>query len=52
MAPGRLPGNPRAWLIQVAFRRMTDHVRSEMARRRRETAAAMSPITWRPQPLD
>ncbi|MGH9658658.1 MAG: RNA polymerase sigma factor [Bryobacteraceae bacterium] len=36
-----VPGNPRAWLIQVACRRMTDHVRSEMARRRRETAAAM-----------
>ena len=36
-----LPGNPRAWLIQVAARRMTDHVRSELARRRRETAAAM-----------
>ena len=36
-----LPGNPRAWLIQVAFRRMADHVRSELARRQRETAAAM-----------
>ena len=36
-----VPDNPRAWLIQVAFRRMTDHVRSEAARRRRETAAAM-----------
>jgi RNA polymerase sigma factor (sigma-70 family) len=36
-----LPENPRAWLIQVASRRMTDHQRSESARRRRETAAAM-----------
>ena len=36
-----VPGNPRAWLIQVAFRRMTDHVRSELARRQRETVAAM-----------
>jgi RNA polymerase sigma factor (sigma-70 family) len=36
-----VPGNPRAWLIQVAFRRMTDHVRTEIARRQRETAAAM-----------
>ncbi len=36
-----LPDNPRAWLIQVASRRMTDHVRSEMARRRRETALAV-----------
>ena len=36
-----VPDNPRAWLIQVASRRMTDHLRSEMARRRRETAVAM-----------
>ncbi len=36
-----LPENPRAWLIQVASRRMTDHQRSESARRRRENAAAM-----------
>jgi len=35
------PENPRAWLIQVASRRMTDHVRSESARRRRETAVAL-----------
>ena len=31
-----VPGNPRGWLIQVAARRLTDHVRSESARRRRE----------------
>ena len=31
-----VPDNPRGWLIQVASRRMTDHVRSEIARRRRE----------------
>ncbi|WP_437573733.1 RNA polymerase sigma factor [Sorangium sp. So ce887] len=31
-----LPDEPRAWLIQVASRRITDHVRSEAARRRRE----------------
>ena len=36
-----VPENPRAWLIQVAGRRMTDHMRSETARRRRETDAAM-----------
>jgi len=36
-----LPRNPRGWLIQVAFRRMTDHVRSELARRQRESAVAM-----------
>jgi RNA polymerase sigma factor (sigma-70 family) len=34
------PEHPRAWLIQVASRRMTDHIRSELARRRRETALA------------
>jgi RNA polymerase sigma factor (sigma-70 family) len=35
-----VPDNPRAWLIQVASRRMTDHIRAELARRRRETAVA------------
>ncbi|MDR3701294.1 MAG: sigma factor [Candidatus Sulfopaludibacter sp.] len=34
-----LPDSPKAWLIQVASRRFTDHVRSESARRRREAAA-------------
>jgi predicted RNA polymerase sigma factor len=34
-----IPENPRAWLIQVAARRMTDHIRQEAARRRRETEA-------------
>jgi predicted RNA polymerase sigma factor len=32
-----VPENPRAWLTQVAFRRMADRIRSESARRRRET---------------
>ena len=31
-----LPESPRAWLIQVAARRLTDHVRAEAARRHRE----------------
>jgi RNA polymerase sigma factor (sigma-70 family) len=31
-----MPDNPRAWLIQVASRRITDHVRAEAARRHRE----------------
>ncbi|MGB7282149.1 MAG: sigma-70 family RNA polymerase sigma factor [Candidatus Acidiferrum sp.] len=35
-----LPRNPRGWLIQVAFRRMTDQIRSESARRRRENEIA------------
>jgi RNA polymerase sigma factor (sigma-70 family) len=34
------PDNPRGWLIQVAARRMTDHIRSETARRLREAWAA------------
>jgi RNA polymerase sigma factor (sigma-70 family) len=34
------PDNPRGWLITVAARRLTDQVRSEVARRRREDAAA------------
>ncbi len=35
-----MPDDPRAWLIRVAFRRMTDHLRGEIARRRREELAA------------
>jgi len=31
------PENPRAWLTRVAFRRMVDHIRTESARRRRES---------------
>jgi RNA polymerase sigma factor (sigma-70 family) len=31
-----LPDSPRGWLIQVAARKVTDHVRVEAARRRRE----------------
>ena len=34
------PENPRAWLTQVAFRRMADHTRSESARRHRESEVA------------
>jgi RNA polymerase sigma factor (sigma-70 family) len=36
-----VPDNPRGWLIQVATRRMIDHVRSEDARRRREAAVVL-----------
>jgi RNA polymerase sigma factor (sigma-70 family) len=35
-----IPDNPRGWLYQVAVRRLTDHVRSEIARRRREDEVA------------
>ena len=40
-----LPPNPRAWLIQTASHRMTDHVRSEIARRQREEVAAMREVS-------
>ena len=44
-----IPDNPRGWLIQVALRRMTDHIRSEISRRNRETAvAADMPIAVAP----
>lgn len=43
-----VPDNPRGWLIQVAARRMTDHVRAELARRRREAVVVMPP----PSPAD
>jgi RNA polymerase sigma factor (sigma-70 family) len=43
-----IPDNPRGWLIQVASRRMTDHVRSEIARRERETAVARDAETIAP----
>jgi len=34
------PANPRGWLIQVSVRRMTDFVRADSSRRRRERIAA------------
>src|SRR5690349_4783802 len=41
-----IPDNPRGWLITVASRRLTDQLRSDVARRRREEAyqdAAVEP---------
>jgi RNA polymerase sigma factor (sigma-70 family) len=39
-----VPDNPRGWLIAVASRRMTDQLRADLARERREaTAAALLP---------
>jgi RNA polymerase sigma factor (sigma-70 family) len=35
-----VPENPRGWLITVGSRRLTDQLRSDLARVRRETAAA------------
>ena len=42
------PENPRGWLIQVALRRMTDHVRSETSRRNREFELALETETLSP----
>lgn len=36
-----MPDDPRAWLIQIAARRLTDQRRSEAARRRRENEVAI-----------
>ncbi len=48
-----MPDDPRAWLMKVARRRMTDHVRSEIARRERETAIAdAAPLATAPLPDD
>ena len=53
-----IPENPRAWLTQVAFRRMADHIRSESARRRREgemtmeEARAPEPLITEPGPQE
>ncbi|MFH8989898.1 RNA polymerase sigma factor [Streptomyces sp. NPDC017940] len=38
---GGVPDNPRGWLIKVASRRLTDQLRSDAARRRREENAAL-----------
>jgi RNA polymerase sigma factor (sigma-70 family) len=47
------PDNPRAWLLTVASRRLTDQWRSENARRRREVAvAALEPVVAEPSAAD
>jgi len=43
-----IPESPRGWLIQVAARRMTDHIRSEVARKRREDLVAAQAPTDAP----
>jgi RNA polymerase sigma factor (sigma-70 family) len=43
-----VPDNPRAWLIQVAARRMADHLRTEIARRRRETSVLNEALAEEP----
>jgi RNA polymerase sigma factor (sigma-70 family) len=49
-----LPASPRGWLITVAGRRLTDLLRSEQARRRREETAARRarPGEWLAPPAD
>ena len=43
-----VPDNPRGWLIHVAARRMTDHLRAETSRRRRETTVMMEAAEIQP----
>ena len=45
-----VPDNPRGWLIHVAARRMTDQLRTELARRRRETVMVMQTPSDPPSP--
>jgi RNA polymerase sigma factor (sigma-70 family) len=49
-----VPDNPRGWLITVASRRLTDLLRSEQARRRREDTIAQwtLPDQWLAPPAD
>jgi RNA polymerase sigma factor (sigma-70 family) len=44
-----VPDHPRAWLVRVAQRRLVDQLRSDAARRRRETTlAAETPVSVGP----
>jgi RNA polymerase sigma factor (sigma-70 family) len=45
-----VPNNPRGWLIHVAARRMTDNLRAELARRRREAIVVMQAPPDAPSP--
>jgi RNA polymerase sigma factor (sigma-70 family) len=49
-----VPDNPRGWLITVASRKLTDLLRSEQARRRREDTVAQwtLPDQWLTPPAD
>ena len=43
-----VPENPRGWLIHVASRRMTDAIRAELARQRRETEVVAEAMEGEP----
>lgn len=45
-----VPENPKGWLIRVASRRMTDQIRSELSRRKREAEAGVTAGYVLPQP--
>lgn len=47
-----VPQNPRGWLIHVASRRMFDHVRAEISRRRREAVVMKEEPLALPAPDD
>ena len=49
-----VPDNPRGWLVQTGSRKLVDQLRSEQARRRRETRAALQelPIAQAREPHD
>lgn len=53
-----VPDNPRGWLIRVAMRRLTDSLRSDVARRNREaivaeeTPVAVAPVLDVPPAID
>ena len=48
-----IPDKPLGWLIRVAGRRLTDHVRSEMSRRNREALVGMeTPLEIAPAVYD
>ncbi|GGS42529.1 RNA polymerase sigma factor [Actinokineospora fastidiosa] len=50
--PSGMPDDPRAWLLTVATRRLTDMWRSESARRRREEADALRTVPSEPSAVD
>ncbi|WP_222853472.1 RNA polymerase sigma factor [Fodinicola acaciae] len=47
-----IPESPRGWLVTVAARRLTDQIRSEVARQRREAAVALMEDAATPVPYD